>query len=92
MWPHFGHVKDVPLVVFGVLGVHDLHEDVPLWKIALFNCAVQIANEVIRSLARDPGGGLAVETVDAELALDVHLDVLEGPILFVRENLAHFPN
>lgn len=81
MRPHLGHVKDVPAVRLGVGRVHDLHKDVPLGVVAAVDGGVEVVDEVVWVLAGQPGGRLAVEVGDAQLALDVDLYVFEGAVL-----------
>lgn len=81
MRPHLGHIKDVPLVGFGVLGIHDLDVDVPDGIVLGLDGLVQVLQEEVWVLSGDPGGFLLREVLDSLLGLDVHFDVFERAIL-----------
>lgn len=81
MRPDLGHVENVPLVRLGLLGVHDLHEDVPLGEVALLDGLEEVLGEEVRVLARNLGGGCGGEVLDTILGLEVELDVLEAAVL-----------
>lgn len=83
MRPHFCHVKDVPPVRLRLLGIHDLHEDVPLGEVALLNGLEEVLRQIIRVLAGRLGGDVGGEVLDAGLGLDVELDVLECAVLYI---------
>lgn len=81
MWPDLGHVEDVPFVVLGLLRTHDLHKHVPFRILFLLDRFEEVVYEVVGVFACDFRSGLSIEVLDAELALDVHLDVAKRTIL-----------
>lgn len=81
MRPHLGHVENVPLVRLRLLGVHDLHEDVPLGEVALLNGLEEVLGQEVGVFAGNLCGGLGGEVFDAVLGLEVELDVLEAAVL-----------
>lgn len=58
MRPDFGHIEDVPLVGFRILGVHNLDVDIPNRIVLAFNGVVQILQEEVWILSSDSGGFL----------------------------------
>ena len=81
MWPHFGHVEDVPLVGLGLAGVHHLHVDIPDGVVALFNSLEEVLDEEIRFLPGQLHGCFTIKIPDSNLRLDVNLDILETTVL-----------
>lgn len=81
MRPDFGHVENIPFVVFGLLRLHHLHVDVPFGVIALLDCIEKIVDKVIRVLSSELRGGFLIEILDSQLGLDMHLDVFKGSVL-----------
>jgi hypothetical protein len=79
--PHLGHVEDVPFVVLGLFGIHDLDEHVPHRVIAALNGLVHVLHQVVGVFARQLGGLFSGEVLDADGGLDVEFDVFEGAIL-----------
>lgn len=56
MWPHFGHVENVPPVLLCLLGLHDLDIDIPDRIISLFDGFEQVLNQKVRVFASDFSG------------------------------------
>lgn len=81
MRPDLGHIKDVPLVCFSILGIHGLDVDVPDRIIFSLDGLVEVLEEEVWVLAGDSGGFLPSEVLNALLSFDVHLDVFERAIL-----------
>lgn len=79
--PDFGHIKDIPLVIFSILGIHDLNIDIPNRIIPAFDCIKQVLQEKIRILSGHLLSFLAGEVLDTLLGFDMNLDVLERAIL-----------
>lgn len=79
--PHLGHIKDVPLVGFGVLWIHGLDVNAPDGIVLSLDGLVQVLQEEVWILSGDSGGFLLREILDALLGLDVHFDVFERAIL-----------
>lgn len=83
MRPHFGHVENVPLVGLSLLGIHDLHEHVPLGEVALLDSLEEVLGEEVGVFARNLSSGSSGKVFDAILCLEVELDVLEAAVLLV---------
>lgn len=81
MRPHFGHVKDIPLVILSLVWLHHLHVDVVNGIIPLLDGVEQILHQVIWILAGKLLGVLPGEILDSQLRLDVYFDVSEGSVL-----------
>jgi hypothetical protein len=81
MRPDFGHVKNIPLVTFGLFGIHDLNIDIPNRVISLFNCVEYVLEQEVRVLPSNASGFFRTHVFHAELGFDVDLDVLERSIL-----------
>lgn len=86
MRPDLGHVEDVVLIGFGVLGVHDLNVDVPCRIVLALDGVVQVFQEEVWVLSGNFNGFLVGEVLDALCCLDVHFDIFERAIL---ESLAY---
>lgn len=87
MRPNLGHVENVPLVRLRLLGIHNLDKDIPLGVVALLNSLKEVLGVEVRVFARNPGGSLGVEVLDALLGLEVELDVLEAAVLLYLKSL-----
>lgn len=87
MRPNLGHVENVPLVRLRLLGIHNLDKDIPLGVVALLNSLKEVLGVEVRVFARNLGGGLGVEVLDALLGLEVELDVLEAAVLLYLKSL-----
>lgn len=81
MRPHFSHVEDIPLVGFGILGIHDLHADVPGGILISFNGLVHVLDEIVGVAAVDLLGLFTGKVLNPLLALQVEFDIFEGSIL-----------
>ena len=81
MRPDFGHIKDVPLVIFSVLGVHDLDIDMPNRIVSAFNCVEQVLQQEIWILSGHLCSFLAGKVLDTLLGFDMNLNILKRTIL-----------
>lgn len=81
MRPDLGHIEDIPLIRLCVLGVHDLHIDVPGRIVAFLDGIEQVLDQAIGVFARNLHGFLSGHVLHAQLRFDVDFDVFEGAIL-----------
>lgn len=81
MRPDLGHVKDVPLVGFSILGIHDLDINIPDRIVLSLNGLVQILEQEVWVLAGYSGSFLLGEVFDTLLSFEMHFDVFERAIL-----------
>lgn len=81
MRPDLGHIKDVPLVGFSILGIHDLDVNIPDGVVLSLNGLVQVLEKEVWILAGYSGGFLLSEVFNTLLSFDVHFDVFERAIL-----------
>lgn len=81
MRPDLRHIENIPFIALSVLGVHHLKADIPLRIFAPLDGLVEILHEMIWILPGDPDRRLAVVVLNAELGLNVDLDVFEGTVL-----------
>jgi len=79
--PDFGHIKNIPLVVFSILGIHDLNIDTPNRIVPAFDCVEQILQEKVWILSGHLLSFLAGEVLDTLLGFDMNLNVFERAIL-----------
>lgn len=75
--PDFGHVEDVPPVLFRLGRIHDLNVDIPLGIVSSINSLEHISDHVVWVFACNSSGLLGSEILDSLLSLDVKFDVLE---------------
>lgn len=81
MRPDLGHVKNVPLVGFSILGIHDLDVNVPDGIAFSLNGLVQVLEKEVWILAGYSGGLLLGEVFNSLLSFDVYFYVFERAIL-----------
>ena len=81
--PDLGHVKDVPLVGFSILGIHDLDINIPNRIVLSLNGLVQILEQEVWVLAGYFSGLLLGEVLNPLLSFDVHFDVFERAVLIL---------
>lgn len=79
--PDFGHIKDIPLVILSIFGIHDLNIDIPNRIVSAFDCFEQVLEQIVWILSSYLCSFLSSEVFDTLLGFDVDLDVLERTIL-----------
>ena len=91
MRPDLGHVKDVPLVGFGILGIHDLDVNIPDGIVLGLDGLVQVLEQEVWILASYSGGFLLGEVFNTLLGLEVHFDVFKSTVLssFLSARYSH---
>lgn len=81
MWPHLGHIEDVPLVALGFRGIHDLNKDIPRRVVSSVNGLKHVPNHVIGVLAGNLCRLFPSEVLHALTRLHMDLYVFERTIL-----------
>lgn len=85
MRPDVGIVEDVPAVVLGFIGIHDLYIEGPGEVVAVLDCVIHVLDVVIRLLASKLSGIGWVHDDVARVRLEMDLDVFECDILRLAE-------
>lgn len=81
MWPDFCHIKDVPPVLFCLIGCHCLDISGPAWVISFCDVLEQILDIMVRVFSRNLCGLCLGEVLDALVGLQVDFDIDERSIL-----------
>lgn len=89
MRPNLGHVEDIPLVLLGLFGTHQLDIDVPDRIFTPVNSFKHVTYHKIRILPGDLGGFLGGKILNALLRFDVDFGIFEGAVLYLK--LVHYP-
>lgn len=79
--PNLSHVKDVPLVLLGLFGAHQLDIDIAYGVFTLLDSLEHVANHKVRVLSGDPGSFLGGEVLDPLLRFDVDFGIFKRAIL-----------
>lgn len=79
--PNLSHVKDVPLVLLSLFGVHQLDIDVPDGIVTPLDSLEHVADHKVRVLSGDLGSFLGREVLNPLLRFDVDFGVFERAIL-----------
>lgn len=77
MRPNLGHIKDVHLVLLGLLRAHQLDIDIPDRIVAPLDGLKHVLDHVVRVLSGDPGSFFAAPVLYPLLGFDVDFGVFE---------------
>jgi hypothetical protein len=78
--PNFGHIEDIPAIVLGLFGCHDLYIHCPRRKVSSIDGILEVFSLVIRILARDPCGFLICVRFDALICPENELHIVKSTI------------
>ena len=79
--PNLGHVKDVPLVLLGLFGAHQLDIDVPDGIVTPLDSLEHVADHKVGVLSGDLGSFFGREVLNSLLRFDVDFGIFERAIL-----------
>lgn len=81
MWPNFRHIEDIPTIVFGLCGIHNLYKDIPNRVVFFLNGFKHVSNHVIWVFTCNFGGFFSTEVLDSLSGFHVNFDIFERTVL-----------